>query len=96
MSSNNSLPIITVTHTEFYKLAFQTRKGISIDCESRWHEVSCPHCTRLFRIHETTEKFECIYCGYATSRYAWRPDRIGKDGPTLRPVGWKLAEITEN
>lgn len=96
MSSTNSSQIITVTNTEFYKLVVQGRDGIYIDCQNRWYEISCPSCTRLFRINEIAQKFACPFCDYEDYLFDWRPDQIYKDGPALRPIGWKLSNIMES
>lgn len=96
MSSSKSLQTFTVTNTEFYKLVVQARDGIYIDCENRWYEIACPSCTRSFRTHEIAQIFRCPFCDYEDYLFNWRPDRIYKDGPALRPIGWKLSYIVEN
>ena len=96
MSSDSFSPIITVTNTEFYKLIVQGRDGIYIDCQGGWYEISCPSCTRLFQNNENKDTFRCPFCDFEDYLFDWRPDNIKKDGPTLRPIGWKSADILEN
>ena len=96
MSSDSSSPIITVTNTEFWRLVHRSKHGIPIDCQGGWYEISCPACTRTYRIHKLAPYFTCPFCTFLDDPFHWRPDKIPSDGSTLRPIGWKTAFISED
>jgi len=87
---------ITLTNTEFKMLVTQSRRGAVIDCQDRWYELTCPACLRTVRVHETWEIFVCTFCEFQDPWFQWKPDNMLKDGPSLRPIGWKYSRILEN